>query len=529
MAKKNVEMGERRRTNVDSKRLSTASIPSLSAPEELQLDLRPAPNTNSVNTTTVVAVVEKLPEGTADVKPESSQEPKKGVKFAESTKKNRAPQIGELKKLEGEKAADKEKDEEIEKKEIKDEKETEIPQEAVTVPSVLEKEVSSIDEVDEAKKVGDVKDEPIKETEVSERSVDAVEEILPEKDEKVDEISQKANVEENAVQKDEFLSAKEEDVSNKETKLTKKLDQNFLLDQRTVPISEIKTDVKQEDTSSLTKEEVIEEVQQIDEKAIKVEDRPDPGKTDSSTTVVETQIKYTKVEVETRPKSTKVEVETQPNSTKVEVESQPKSTKVEYEYRKAPNPPFMSTALLQPMKAEIPKPKRAEEDIEALRENIRKSEELRVLEEELLGEKAAKVEKDLEDLPDNVDIDQMLEEEYALKLEEEELLAIGDELRQKIATERSEMERLNQEIQELQYLRQDSDLEDLSTSSSSSDESEDEDDLQDLVSQLIQENEELEMNNADLCQKIHEERMICLSVKLQIRLLQQKQLESSYG
>ena len=37
----------------------------------------------------------------------------------------------------------------------------------------------------------------------------------------------------------------------------------------------------------------------------------------------------------------------------------------------------------------------------------------------------------------------------------------------------------------------------------------------------------LQRENAEMCQKIHEERMICLSVKLQIRLLQQKQLESS--
>ncbi|GFS18539.1 RalA-binding protein 1 [Elysia marginata] len=103
----------------------------------------------------------------------------------------------------------------------------------------------------------------------------------------------------------------------------------------------------------------------------------------------------------------------------------------------------------------------------------------------------------------------------------------ADELRQKIATEKSEMERLSQEIQELQYLRQDSDLEDLSSASSSSSDSEDEEDLQDLLSQLILDNESLEMKSAEMCQKIHEERMICLSVKLQIRLLQQKQLETS--
>jgi RalA-binding protein 1 len=33
--------------------------------------------------------------------------------------------------------------------------------------------------------------------------------------------------------------------------------------------------------------------------------------------------------------------------------------------------------------------------------------------------------------------------------------------------------------------------------------------------------------NAELCSKIHEERMICLDVKVQIRMIQQKQLENS--
>ncbi|KAL3887084.1 hypothetical protein ACJMK2_027040 [Sinanodonta woodiana] len=123
----------------------------------------------------------------------------------------------------------------------------------------------------------------------------------------------------------------------------------------------------------------------------------------------------------------------------------------------------------------------------------------------------------------------LLEEEYALKLEEEELVQLESELRQKIETEKSEIERLHQEIAELQYLRQDSDLEDMSTSSESSYESDDEEDLQEILDQLLNENEELERENAELGQKVHEERMICLGVKVQIRLLQQKQLGDSLG
>lgn len=121
----------------------------------------------------------------------------------------------------------------------------------------------------------------------------------------------------------------------------------------------------------------------------------------------------------------------------------------------------------------------------------------------------------------------LLEEEYALKLEEEELLAIESELRKKIETERCEAERLQQEIDELQYLRQDSDEEILSSSSDSSYESEDEEDLQEILNQLIKENEEFERDNSELCSNIHRERMICLEVKVQIGILQQKQVHNS--
>lgn len=201
---------------------------------------------------------------------------------------------------------------------------------------------------------------------------------------------------------------------------------------------------------------------------------------------------------------------------------------------------------LQPIKAQPLKPRR-ERAGERTEESQRRSAKLRELEEELLGEGKKEEEvilgdkdqvdeekmqfaEDEEydyDVADDEELQRLVEEEFCLRLEEEELLAIGDELRKKIETEESEIDRLQQEIQELQYLRHDSDLEDLSSGSDSSLESEDEDDLAEMLSTLKQENHQLESENADLCQKIHEERMICLSVKLQIRLLQQKQLESS--
>ena len=78
----------------------------------------------------------------------------------------------------------------------------------------------------------------------------------------------------------------------------------------------------------------------------------------------------------------------------------------------------------------------------------------------------------------------------------------GDELRKKMETEESEIERLQQEIQELQYLRHDSDLEDMSSNSDSSYESEDEDDMNEMLSTLIQENLQLEVSLLS-CHVVH--------------------------
>ena len=101
---------------------------------------------------------------------------------------------------------------------------------------------------------------------------------------------------------------------------------------------------------------------------------------------------------------------------------------------KAPSlPPFMSTTLLQPVKAhEIPKPAVSAEDLKVKQENQLRWEKLRELEEELLGDKkkTPKVSEteseNEEEIVDERDIGEILEEEYALKMEEEELIAIGE-------------------------------------------------------------------------------------------------------
>ena len=67
-------------------------------------------------------------------------------------------------------------------------------------------------------------------------------------------------------------------------------------------------------------------------------------------------------------------------------------------------------------------------------------------------------------------------------------------MRQKIDTEKNEIDRLHQEIDEVHYLRQDSDMEEMSDSSDSSYESEDEEDLQEMLEQVIADNEGLEVS-----------------------------------
>jgi len=67
----------------------------------------------------------------------------------------------------------------------------------------------------------------------------------------------------------------------------------------------------------------------------------------------------------------------------------------------------------------------------------------------------------------------------------------GDELRQKIGTEKREIERLQQDLAELQMIRED--MYDSDGDSSSSEDSDDGDDLRDILQQLLRENADLEV------------------------------------
>ncbi|XP_067943036.1 ralA-binding protein 1-like [Watersipora subatra] len=136
----------------------------------------------------------------------------------------------------------------------------------------------------------------------------------------------------------------------------------------------------------------------------------------------------------------------------------------------------------------------------------------------------------------------LIAEEAQLIWEEEELIAIKDELKQKIDTEVIEIDRLHEEIAEYEELRSITTLGHSSEAMSSDDEyytstsdtdPEDEDvaltELDNLVSELYaitEQNNRLEAENAETVKKIHEERMGCVNVKIQIRLLQQQMLSN---
>ncbi|XP_046585343.1 LOW QUALITY PROTEIN: ralA-binding protein 1-like [Haliotis rubra] len=340
------------------------------------------------------------------------------------------------------------------------------------------------------------------------------------KPKEVEKSENEAEVQKEAESQNEASSQKESQAQKEAEKEEKKIKRHSGVKAGAKITVEADVVKSAEEETKETAEETVEETKEVKEEEVKSGDKDKDG-------------------VEEKKKVEKVE---------------PKAKKVKETEKVSLHPHIhLSSEPLKPIKAEQPVTPKKEETAD---DSLKKSVELRELEEELLGDgKAEKkvkfteqaeervmeeeeVESDLSETEveivdqewdpiDDEETQRLLEEEEAMKMEEEELLAIGDELRQKIETEQSEIERLHQEIQELQYLRQDSDLEDISSSSESSYDSEDEDDLQDSLCQLIHDNEDLEKKNAELCQKIHEERMICLSVKLQIRLLQQKQLETS--
>jgi len=126
---------------------------------------------------------------------------------------------------------------------------------------------------------------------------------------------------------------------------------------------------------------------------------------------------------------------------------------------------------------------------------------------------------------EDVELQKLQEIMSTMLLEEEELKIIGDELRHKIDGEKAEAERLQGEYDEVtaireELLEEESDDSDRAYSSDSSDEEEDMETLQHQLAKLGRENKEYERRNAALTTKVHEQRQICLNVKVQVRKIQ---------
>ncbi|XP_067140765.1 ralA-binding protein 1 isoform X2 [Centruroides vittatus] len=125
----------------------------------------------------------------------------------------------------------------------------------------------------------------------------------------------------------------------------------------------------------------------------------------------------------------------------------------------------------------------------------------------------------------------LLHEEKLLLLQQEELLFLGEELKRKIATEHSEVERLRAEIAEYQQFYKFKQYSfDSSEKSSETDSSEkDEEDLQQVLEDLIKENQALEKKNAEVTRQIQQEREACMMIKIQMKLLQQEGRHLEYN
>lgn len=136
----------------------------------------------------------------------------------------------------------------------------------------------------------------------------------------------------------------------------------------------------------------------------------------------------------------------------------------------------------------------------------------------------------------DAELQQLVREKLFVDVEQDELLQLGGELRRKIETERSEVDRLKLKIQELQHLYCYRRLSRGNSSDNSSDvidtDSEEEeypdlDDeeefIQEIVDDLMKKNIALEIENSELIAKIQQEREACIDVKVQIRIIQQHQ------
>jgi len=154
-----------------------------------------------------------------------------------------------------------------------------------------------------------------------------------------------------------------------------------------------------------------------------------------------------------------------------------------------------------------------------------------VVEENLSVDDVDKPSDILEDYSasDDEEIAELLREEFRLKIEQEELLALSSRLKSRIQREMNDIDRLRLAIDEIRK------KEDYATSNSSSEEdssSEDSDsesatdsdsdnsEFENILKELQKENEKLENQTLDVLKALSEENAKCVDLKVQLRMLE---------
>ncbi|KAG8176502.1 hypothetical protein JTE90_006339 [Oedothorax gibbosus] len=129
------------------------------------------------------------------------------------------------------------------------------------------------------------------------------------------------------------------------------------------------------------------------------------------------------------------------------------------------------------------------------------------------------------------DISSLFYEEKMLRLQNDELVLLGDELRRKISSEKLEIDRLKMEIMEYKQLYKykcysfdsiENSSSESNDSSASENEEEEEENLSSVLENLINVNRQLEVKNRDLSKVIQHEREVCLNIKVQMKMLQSR-------
>ena len=407
MGKKNVELAERRRSNMDAKHSSTSSLPSLSAPEELQLDLRPAPAAEATTITTTVEVENQATENDEVQRPSQDVDQ---MKNSEKTIVGSKENVGDATKEVVEKAVgqtttvvgDGDK-----KDSIKPDTEVDSQTKTVSDPEKESHESQSVDEaskpdphehrVESEKLKISTKPAEVEKIDVDKNSAEAVDNSAnvakEEEANKAEDATQPKQTEMQAdveiretSGKDSILAKSSRDsVESKESEGEKTIqkDEVKYVQEEKVAIVEEGPQVIQGPPVPASAINAQSQEQQKDSLDPTVSDKKDMKKT----------VKFAE---EKEPAPEKVEepeakkTPHAPSSAQEPVAKEPslpqqKPKPKKYEYRKAPNPPFVSTSLLKPMKADPPKPRPVMEKSVEEESPQQETERWRELEEELLG------------------------------------------------------------------------------------------------------------------------------------------------